>query len=154
MSQSFSLTDRPRSFAPYGAPRADAWPAPASECDGLLACVAGRARGALGWMRGVARRADARAPFGRADGEGREARDARQIEVLIARARVVADERAALVAPELGSACDCPDCGASVGRARFCPECGRGVALVRSCRMCEAELPGAARFCLECGAQA
>ena len=154
MFQSLSLTDCSRSFAAYRAPRADAWPMPASESDGLLAGVVGRARGALGWMRCVARRADAPAPFGRAGGEGHGARDAREIEVLIARARLVADERAALVAPELGSACDCPDCGASVGRARFCPECGRGVALVRSCRMCEAELPGGSRFCLECGAQA
>ena len=154
MSRSLSLTDCPRSFAPYRAPRADAWPVPASEGDGLLAGVVGCARGALGWMRGVARRADMLAPFSRAEGEGCSLRDAREIEVLIARARVVADERAALVAPELGSACDCPDCGASVGRAKFCPECGRGVALVRSCRMCEAELPGGSRFCLECGAQA
>ncbi len=156
MSQSLSLTDRPGLFAPYQAPRADARPAPAADHDGLLAGVVGRARGALGWMRSAARVADAPAQRCRGDVEGRGAqrRDAREVEVLIARARVVADERAALVAPELGAVCDCPDCGMPVGRARYCPECGRGVALVRSCRMCEAELPGTSRFCLECGAQA
>ena len=154
MSQSLSPTDRPRLSAPGRAPLADARPVratPSADGDGLLAGVVGRARGALGWMRSAARTADAPASGGR----GRiEERDAREVEVLIARARVVADERAALVAPELGSVCDCPDCGTPVGRARFCPECGRGVALVRSCRMCEAELPGMSRFCLECGAQA
>ena len=161
MSQSISLTDRPRLFAPYPAPRADARPAPAADHDGLLAGVVERARGALGWMRSVARAADAPAQCCRGDLERRDVqrrdvqrRDAREVEVLIARAREVADGRAALAAPELGAVCDCPDCGAPVGRARYCPECGRGVALVRSCRMCEAELPGTSRFCLECGAQA
>ena len=116
--------------------------------DGLFAGVVGRARGALGRMRRTERRhaGDAHVALRSAAPE--------TVERLIARARVVADGRAALVAPEVGTACDCPDCGAPIGRAKFCRECVRAVALVRSCRMCEAELPGASRFCLECGAQA
>ena len=147
MSQ-IHAADHARSLASLRPPSSDLCLPFGQAVDGLFAGVVGRARGALGRMRRTERRhaGDAHVALRSSAPE--------TVERLIARARVVADGRAALVAPEVGTACDCPDCGASIGRARFCPECGRGVALVRSCRMCEAELPGASRFCLECGAQA
>jgi hypothetical protein len=115
--------------------------------DGLFAGVVGRARGALhrmavGARSGGAARTDRQVPTMTVFGD---------LDAVIARARVVADRRAAALA-DVVVAC-CPDCLAEVGPAKFCPECGLALAPARSCRMCEAELPGSSRFCLECGAQ-
>jgi hypothetical protein len=115
--------------------------------DRLFAGVVGRACGALHRMAAGARqrgvvRADREVPTMTVFGD---------LDAVIARARVVADRRAAAVAPAVVGCC--PDCLADVGPSKFCPECGLALVPARSCRMCEAELPGGSRFCLECGAQ-